>query len=44
MLSGKPIMQEMREKMRRLNYAYKTELSYCEWVRRFIKETLNNRD
>ena len=34
MLSGKPIMQEMREKMRRLNYAYKTELSYCEWVRR----------
>lgn len=37
MLSGKPIMQEMRERMRRLNYAYKTELSYCDWDKSFIK-------
>jgi integron integrase len=36
MLSGKPIMQEMHEKMHRLNYAYKTELSYCDWAKRFI--------
>jgi len=37
MRSGKPIMQEMGEKMRRLNYAYKTELSYCDWAKRFIR-------
>ncbi len=33
----KPTIQQMREIMRRMNYAYKTESSYCDWVKRFIK-------
>ena len=27
----------MREIMQRMNYAYKTESSYCDWVKCFIK-------
>ncbi len=34
---NKPIIQQMRELMRRMNYAYKTENTYCDWVKRFIK-------
>ncbi len=33
----KPTIQQMREIMQRMNYAYKTESSYCDWVKRFIK-------
>ena len=33
----KPIIAQMREVMRRLSYAYKTENTYCDWVKRFIK-------
>ncbi|MDC9727694.1 MAG: integron integrase [Candidatus Thioglobus sp.] len=33
----KPIIEQMRETMRRMHYAYKTENTYCDWVRRFIK-------
>ncbi len=33
----KSTIQQMREIMRRMNYAYKTESSYCDWVKRFIK-------
>jgi len=29
---NKPIIQQMREVMRRMNYAYKTENTYCDWV------------
>ncbi|SMM97712.1 Integron integrase IntIPac [uncultured Candidatus Thioglobus sp.] len=34
---NKPIIVQMREKMRGMHYAYKTENSYCDWVGRFIK-------
>ncbi|MCF6345899.1 MAG: integron integrase [Thiomicrorhabdus sp.] len=34
---NKPIIQEMREKMLRMGYAYKTERSYCDWAKRFIR-------
>ena len=33
----KPILEQMRELMRRMGYAYGTENTYCDWVRRFIK-------
>ena len=33
----KPIIAQMCEVMRRLSYAYKTENTYCDWVKRFIK-------
>lgn len=33
----KPILQEMRESLRRANYALSTERTYCDWVARFIK-------
>ncbi|MBA5248972.1 MAG: integron integrase [Gammaproteobacteria bacterium] len=36
-INKKPIIAEMREVMRRMNYAYKTENTYCDWVVRFIK-------
>ena len=31
------LLNEMRTKMRREGYAYSTENSYCDWVRRFVK-------
>ncbi len=34
---NKPIIQQMREKMQRMHYAYKTENAYCDWVKRFIR-------
>ena len=37
MTENKPVLQQMRELMRRMGYAYKTENTYCDWVRRFIK-------
>ncbi|OIR25494.1 integron integrase [Bathymodiolus thermophilus thioautotrophic gill symbiont] len=41
----KPIIQQMRETMQRMSYAYKTENSYCDWVGRFIKfSQIQNRD
>ncbi|RUA04481.1 MAG: integron integrase [Gammaproteobacteria bacterium] len=42
---NKPIIQQMREVMRRMNYAYKTENTYCDWVKRFIKfSNMQSRD
>lgn len=35
--SQKLIIAQMREVMQRMNYAYKTENIYCDWVKRFIK-------
>ena len=37
MTENKSVLQQMRELMRRMGYAYKTENTYCDWVRRFIK-------
>ncbi len=34
---NKSVLLQMRELMRRMGYAYKTENTYCDWVRRFIK-------
>ncbi len=31
------LLDEMRAKLRREGYAYSTENSYCDWVRRFVK-------
>lgn len=31
------LLDEMRNLLRRLGYAYRTEETYCDWVRRFIK-------
>ena len=31
------LLEEMRHILRRQGYAYKTELTYCDWVKRFIK-------
>lgn len=31
------LLEEMRNKMRREGYAYSTENSYCDWVKRFVK-------
>ncbi|VAW46550.1 Integron integrase IntIPac [hydrothermal vent metagenome] len=31
------LLEEMRNVLRRQGYAYKTELTYCDWVKRFIK-------
>ena len=33
----KSIIEQMRGVMQRMHYAYKTENTYCEWVRRFMK-------
>jgi integron integrase len=32
-----PVLTQMRSIMRRMSYAYKTENTYCDWVKRFIK-------
>ncbi len=34
---NKPIIEQMREVMQRMSYAYKTENTYCDWVTRFMK-------
>ncbi len=31
------LLDEMRSKLRREGYAYSTENSYCDWVKRFVK-------
>jgi len=31
------LLEEMCNLLRRQGYAYKTELTYCDWVKRFIK-------
>ncbi|MDX1352974.1 MAG: site-specific integrase [Thiomicrorhabdus sp.] len=31
------LLDEMRTRLRREGYAYSTENSYCDWVRRFVK-------
>lgn len=31
------LLEDMRNKLRREGYAYSTENSYCDWVRRFVK-------
>ena len=39
------ILQEMRLLMRKLGYAYNTENTYCDWVKKYIKFTkLQNKD
>jgi len=30
------LLVEMRSQLRREGYAYSTENSYCDWVRRFV--------
>lgn len=32
-----PVLTQMRNLMRRMSYAYKTENTYCDWVKRFIQ-------
>lgn len=34
---SKPLLEKMREVLRRQGYAYATETTYCDWVSRFIK-------
>ena len=34
---SKPLLDEMREVLRRQGYAYATETTYCDWVSRFIR-------
>jgi len=31
------LLDEMRSKLRREGYAFSTENSYCDWVKRFVK-------
>ena len=31
------LLEDMRHLLRRLGYAYTTELTYCDWVKRFVK-------
>lgn len=31
------LLEEMRHLLRRLGYAYSTESTYCDWVKRFVK-------
>ena len=31
------LLDEMRTKLRREGYAYATEKSYCDWVKRFVR-------
>jgi len=31
------LLEDMRHLLRRLGYAYRTELIYCDWVKRFIR-------
>ena len=30
------LLDELRAVLRRLHYSYRTELAYCNWVKRFI--------
>jgi integron integrase len=32
-----PVLTQMRNLMKRMSYAYKTENTYCDWVKRFIQ-------
>ncbi|WP_319557695.1 phage integrase N-terminal SAM-like domain-containing protein [Thiomicrorhabdus sp.] len=32
-----PLLDEMRSQLRREGYAYSTENSYCDWVKRYVK-------
>ncbi len=34
---NKTLLEEMRMLLRRQGYAYGTENTYCDWVRRFVK-------
>jgi integron integrase len=36
-MSGKKLLQRIREEIRRRNYSYSTEKAYCHWVVRYIK-------
>ncbi len=39
------LLGEMRNLLRRLGYAFRTEETYCDWVRRFVKfHSLQSRD
>ncbi len=39
------LLDEMRDLLRRLGYAFRTEETYCDWVRRFVKfHSLQSRD
>ena len=39
------LLDEMRSKLRREGYAFSTENSYCDWVKRFVKfHVFVNRD
>ncbi|BCN93335.1 hypothetical protein THMIRHAM_11200 [Thiomicrorhabdus immobilis] len=31
------LLEEMRSQLRREGYAYSTENTYCDWVKRFVK-------
>ena len=35
---GKPkrLMDQVRDKLRKLHYSYRTEQAYCDWIKRFI--------
>jgi len=35
--SGKDLLTEMRDLMRRLHYSIHTERAYCDWVARFVR-------
>jgi len=35
--SGRKLLTEMRDFMRRAHYSIHTERSYCDWVNRFIR-------
>ena len=44
-ISGKKLLAEMSDLMRRLHYSIHTERSYCDWVSRFIRfHQLTSRD
>ncbi len=36
-LKDKRLLDDMRDLLRRLGYAFRTEETYCDWVRRFVK-------
>ena len=35
-MSKSKLLDQVREKIRRLNYAYSTEKAYISWIKRFI--------
>jgi len=44
-LKDKRLLDDMRDLLRRLGYAFRTEETYCDWVRRFVRfHVLQNRD